>query len=145
MQKHKSAFTLMELLLVIALIAVFFAVGSQYMFRNHAKNVLYTKTEELADYLKLAQQKSISAERGIKYGVKFVPAEHKYLLLPENKVIKLSQQIKQMNTNRTEIYFDKLTGKPDNNLQVELFTSDFKTRVTVNEQGIVEFSKPEKI
>jgi prepilin-type N-terminal cleavage/methylation domain-containing protein len=66
-----KAFTLLELLIVIGITAVLSAVGVGFYVNQQKAKILDNTAQEIANYLRYAQQKSISQEQGQQWGVHF--------------------------------------------------------------------------
>lgn len=72
MPSFASGFSLLELLIVIAIVAVIMAVGAG-SYRNFSKTVeLSTVTQEIGADLRQMQSKAMIGEEGYKWGVHFV-------------------------------------------------------------------------
>ncbi|MGC8851941.1 MAG: pilus assembly FimT family protein, partial [Minisyncoccia bacterium] len=70
-QARYKAFTLMELLITIAITSVL-AVGGVGFYVSHQKvKILENTAQGIANYLRYAQQKSVSQEQGLQWGVHF--------------------------------------------------------------------------
>ena len=67
----RKAFTLLELLLVIGITAVLSAVGVGFYVNQQKTKILDNTAQEIANYLRYAQQKSIAQEQGQQWGVHF--------------------------------------------------------------------------
>lgn len=69
---HLRGFSLLELLIVIALMSVLLAAGSGF-YRNFGRNVeLSSTSQNIAADLRQMQAKSMAGESGYKWGVRFV-------------------------------------------------------------------------
>lgn len=70
-KKKKGAFTLIELVIVIGIVATLSVVGAGFYATQHKAKTLETTAREIASYLKYAQQKSMAQEQGLQWGVHF--------------------------------------------------------------------------
>jgi len=68
MSKIKGA-SLIELVMVIAIVAVIFATAGLSLFSYRNKIELTKSTEALANYISLARQKAFSGEDGLDWGI----------------------------------------------------------------------------
>ena len=134
-----KGFTLVELLLVIAIIAIVGAtaipIGSSFLVRTHVKN----KTNELVSSLRTAQINSINGKADSQWGVSV--ANSKITLYANNNTA-LNQVFSIPTTisiTQNSILFDKITGTP-NAPKTFTITSNIgkTTTVTVNEIGTVD-------
>ncbi|MEK7657952.1 MAG: prepilin-type N-terminal cleavage/methylation domain-containing protein [Patescibacteria group bacterium] len=64
-----KAFTLIELLIVVAIMAILAAVGSVNLFNFRAQNNLNLTVNEIISLLRNAQNRSITQENGSNWGV----------------------------------------------------------------------------
>jgi len=69
--KKVAGFTLVEILIVIGITATISVVGIGFYANQQKSKLLETTAQEIASYLKYAQQKSISQEQGLQWGVHF--------------------------------------------------------------------------
>jgi len=65
------ALTYIEILLVIGITAIISTIGAGFYVNQQKVKVLETTAQEIVAYLKYAQQKSISQEQGLQWGVHF--------------------------------------------------------------------------
>jgi prepilin-type N-terminal cleavage/methylation domain-containing protein len=71
MVKSQQSFTIVELLIVIALVAVIASIGIVSLFGYRQRQHLKLQTEELVAVLRNAQNRSLSQESGSRWGVHF--------------------------------------------------------------------------
>ncbi len=64
-------FTLLELIIVIAISVILISITTGAYFGAHRKAVLNTTAEQIQQVLRLARQKSLSQEEGLGWGVHF--------------------------------------------------------------------------
>jgi len=69
--KFQKAFTLMELLIVIAIITILAGVGISTFINQQRAKLLDTSVHEIVGYLRYAQQKSMAQESGNQWGIYF--------------------------------------------------------------------------
>ena len=149
----RKAFTLLELLIVIGVTATMAVIGVGY-YASISKSKLLNKTaEEITSYLKYAQQKSISQEQGLQWGVHFenpssgsdfyalytgttytTPVETKYL--PQGIEFSTPQT-----ASSTDISFNKLTGTTysgtDQSIVIKSISLNTTTTISVFSQGLI--------
>jgi prepilin-type N-terminal cleavage/methylation domain-containing protein len=72
----KKGFTLMELLIVIALIAIFVAMTVPFTMDFYKEQVVEEQTANLANNLKVAQSHAQSGKNNSSWGIKFFEDEY---------------------------------------------------------------------
>jgi len=154
--KHKNfAFTLVELLIVIGITAALSVVGVSFYVNQQKAKILENTAQEIASYLKYAQQKSVSQEQGLQWGVHFenpssgndfyalytgatytTPIETKYL----QAGIEFQTPVPSSSTN---VAYEKLTGflSGSSYQQIILKDSTSSTKnIVVCQQGIITYN-----
>jgi len=149
------AFTLLELLIVIAITATFSVVGVGFYVNQQKAKILENTAQEIVNYLRYAQQKSVSQEQGLQWGVHFEnpvsgsdfyalysgttyssPIETKYL--PEGIIFTTPAA-----GNSINISFNKLTGTnysgTDQFLVIQSTGSNATTTISVSSQGLITY------
>ena len=126
--KFSKSFTLIEVLVIIAVIIILIGItASVYSsFRSHSE--LNTSSEEILSVLRLSQSKTLSSEGASEYGVHL--EQDKIVLFkgdvydpldPNNEMHDFSSRVRisniSLNGGGTEIIFDRISG----------FTSEFGT------------------
>lgn len=139
------AFSLLELLLALAILATAFAATTPYLFGTREKASLINDRDKLIKTLEFAQQQSISAHEGYAYSVGIVPPKT-YIYQPDNIFHTLSKSINiTQPLVLTHIEFAKLTGKPYSPLQITLTSKRFETSIIINMEGTITTSPPTRI
>lgn len=141
--KNKAGVTIIELLIVLAIVIVLGAttmpMGSSFLERNSLKN----KTNELLTSLKVAQINSISGKENSKWGVTVV--SNNIILFKGDSYATRDSEFDRIYTIPTsvsvtpfEVVFERNTGNPSNT-QLITITNSFDTKtLTVNEVGNVD-------
>jgi len=75
-QKRRNAFTLVELLIVLALIAILLLISIPYGMDFYYEKVLGDQTSQIANALKNAQSRAKSGKNDSAWGVKFKETEY---------------------------------------------------------------------
>jgi len=155
-----NAFTLLELLIVIAITAALSAVSVGFYVNQQKAKILENTAQEIANYLRYAQQKSMAQEQSLQWGVHFdnptsgddfyalytgttysTPIETKYL--PTGIVFTTPAT-----GNSVNVSFNKLTGTNYSGAEQELIirlTSNQVARVIrTMSNGLVVISEGEK-
>jgi len=68
---HQEAFTLFEILIVLAFVAIIGTIGMGYYFNYHRQTILRTTVEEMVAFLYDVQQRSIGQQDQSQWGVHF--------------------------------------------------------------------------
>jgi len=155
-----NAFTLLELLIVIAITATLSVVGVGFYVNQQKAKILDNTAQEIANYLRYAQQKSISQEQGLQWGVHFEnPASGSdfYVLYTgatysspiETKYLPAGIEFQTpASGNSVNVSFNKLTGLNYSGAEQEIIirlTSNQVARVIrIMSNGLVVVSEGEK-
>lgn len=148
--RHYSAFSLIELVLSLMVLAILASIGIVSYSNSYRQNVLKTTAEEIVSLIRLAQQESISQRQGNVWGVRFdntnpsagFVAVFSNTYAPANLVERYSLpfQVRFQTPpvgSYQEIIFQKLTGLPNATATVELILAgSSQTRViSINSLG----------
>ena len=140
---NQKGVTFVELLIVIALIAIIGASTTPVLSNFLARNYLRNKTNELVASLRTAQINTIAGKEGSKWGVN--TSSSNIIMFKGNSFAARDTNFDQsfsvpatITITTDEIVFDRLTGDPDAvaTLTVTSNAGDSNT-VTVNEVGTV--------
>jgi len=151
----RKAFTLLELLLVVGITAVLSAVGVGFYVNQQRVKILDNTAQEIANYLRYAQQKSVSQEQGLQWGVHFdnptsgsdfyalytgttysSPLETKYL--PTGIIFATPAT-----GNSVNVSFNKLTGTnysgTSQSIVIQSTSSNATKTISVSSQGLITY------
>lgn len=144
-----SGFSLLELLLVVAVLAILGGIGSSYYF-NVVKNIeMSTAAAGVISDLKHAQNSAMAGETGVRWGVHFVNGTDDYYQVfstPTNfasasttitSIIYLPQQVTFANPSEgstKDVLFERITGVVASTT-VTLASSDSTRIITVPAVG----------
>lgn len=143
MQNNRGV-SIIELLLVIAIIAVIGATtipaGAGFLVRNHLKN----KTNEVVSTLRAAQINTLSGKEDSQWGVQI--SSNQIIMFKGASYSTPGTTFDQeynipasISITQTEIVFDKLTGNPDTTATITVSSNvGASNTVTVNEVGVVD-------
>jgi len=156
----RKAFTLLELLIVIGITAVLSAVGVGFYVNQQKTKILDNTAQEIANYLRYAQQKSIAQEQGLQWGVHFdnpTSGSDFYALYTgttysspiETKYLPAGIEFQTPTSgNSVNVSFNKLTGLNSSGAEQEIIirlTSNQVARVIrTMSNGLVVVSEGEK-
>ena len=149
-RKAKKGFTMLELLIVIGITATLSVIGISFYFNQQKAKILENTTQEIANYLRYTQQKSISQEQGLQWGVHFEnpssgsdfyalytgttyssPIETKYL--PTGIIFTTPAT-----GNSVNVSFNKLTGTSTNqSIIIQSTSNSATTTISVFSQGLI--------
>jgi type II secretory pathway pseudopilin PulG len=151
----RKAFTLAELLIVIGIIAALSVVSVGFYANQQKAKILENTAQEIANYLRFAQQKSVSQEQGLQWGIHFdnptsgsdfyalytgatytTPIETRYL--PAG--IEFQTPVPSSSTN---VSYEKMTGflSGGSYQQIILKASTGSTKnIVVCQQGIITYN-----
>jgi len=152
-RKAKKGFTMLELLIVIGITATLSVVSVGFYINQQKAKLLELTAQEIASYLKYTQQKSVSQEQGLQWGVHFdnptsgsdfyalytgttysSPIETKYL--PAGIIFTTPAT-----GNSANISFNKLTGTnysgTSQSLVIQSTSNSATTTISVFSQGLI--------
>jgi len=134
----KNGVTLVEMLVVMGVFAILAAAATPHLLGTQEKTFLQAEQEKISHHLKAGQQNAIAAYKGHDYQIQFDPPQG-YVLQPnlENQTVFLHKNIQILTVDPQIITFEKLTGKPDNPLELTLISKRFKTEISMNVEGLV--------
>lgn len=150
--KIKNGFSLIEILLSIAIIVIILFIVINLFSNYNKKQILDNTVENVSSLLKEARSSTLSSKEDSVYGVYFeedritIFKGSTYVLDdPNNKIYKLDKKtnISEINLNGGggSVIFQRLTGKTDNygTIKISLISDllNFKT-VSIYQTGIVE-------
>jgi len=154
--KKKTGFTVIEILLTVSIIAILTSVGMVNYTRNYRITALKNAAEEIATGFRLAQQKSMSQEQGVAWGVHLNNADgaNPYFdvffnaYAPENIIhhYRLPDTVGISNPvegSGFTMSFAKLTGLPSTSTAITLINrGSGQTRtITINQFGGLDVSE----
>jgi len=155
--KNDSGFTLIELIIVIAILSALMVVTIPNFFYFNKSSNLDNSAREFASVLKLAQNKTLSSENNSQYGVYLNTgvSPNQYILFKGDSYesgetsFSLPDTMEFYDINLgggNEIVFDRLTGASENSgdvsIRIKAETNQSKT-IYVASSGAISFSLPE--
>ncbi|MGC8651552.1 MAG: pilus assembly FimT family protein [Minisyncoccia bacterium] len=153
--KKLTAFTLVELLIVIGITAILSVVGVGFYASQQKAKILENTAQEITNYLRYIQQKSVSQEQGLQWGVHFEnptsgsdfyalytgttytsPVETKYL--PTGIIFTTPAT-----GNSVNVSFNKLTGTnysgTSQTIVIQATSSGATKTISVSSQGLITY------
>ena len=136
---QKNGFTLIELILVVAIISILAAsatsFGSNFLTRNNLEN----KTNEVVSSLRTAQVNAISSKEDRQWGVETTSSQIKLFAVGDSGFDQTFSVPASISISVENVVFDKLTGNPDSVSTITVSNNIGESNtVTVNEVGIVD-------
>jgi len=158
--KKVAGFTLVELLIVIGITAALSVVGVGFYVNQQKAKILENTAQEIANYLHYVQQKSVSQEQGLQWGVHFEnptsgsdfyalytgttyssPIETKYL--PAGIEFQTPSSGNSVNTS-----FSKLTGlnysEAEQEIIIRLISNQIARVIRTTANGLITSGEGEK-
>jgi prepilin-type N-terminal cleavage/methylation domain-containing protein len=141
-RKIKKAFTLVEVLVVIAILIILFSFSSPFLIKFNSAQDLNSVTEEMVSVIRTAEVKSINGEMGLNWGVAFVNPGSFYLF-NDNGLVENYQINPQINLQPTSpnLRFIKLTGQLLQDFTMVLTRDNVSYKIEVNQEGMINYYK----
>lgn len=150
--KHKTGFTLIEILIVIAILSVLFGISIQIFSSMTKAQSLDKDVENVYSALLRARNQTINGESGSNYGIYFasssVTSFRGTTYTPEaagNEVFLFANKTYISSTNLTggvvDMYFKKISGQPTatGTIVFKISTdSSLQKTILINGTGLVE-------
>lgn len=141
--KYKSGISIIEIILVIAIVAIIGAatipLGAQFLNRNSLKN----KTNELVTSLNIAQINAMSGKDDSRWGV--TVSGNQIVMFQgdsystRNSTFDVTYTIPaSVSITSFEVVFSKVTGDPDSAQNITVSSSQGSKQVQVNQLGVVD-------
>ena len=145
---RSSGFTLMELVIVLALFSLAIFMTTPYLYGTLEKRRLVSERDKVVFALKQAQQKSRVAQSGESYGISFVESDF-YTSLPEGRMTSYKHGV-IVDSSADLVFFRKLTGHLDltpdgDELTLTLNSSRFSTTIHINSYGVLNTTSPQPL
>lgn len=142
-------FTLIELIIVVALVFMFAGLALPVGFNFYQETTLTDQAKILENSLKRAQAMAITGRNGESAGVKIIPEENKFVIFegetfkPEKAELTIPFATALSISGPDEIVFQKLTGLPvlpesESSLSVTLTFGKKSQEININSQGKIE-------
>ena len=142
------AFTLVEILMVLAIMAVVSTISVKTYFNLREKQAIQKDTDSIVSVIEKAKSLSSNRKNDSAYGVKFSSSTvtifsgtdytngnsiSKYEMEESVKISAIS-----LSSHDTEINFNKITGNPNATGTITLITPSYSKIVTIYGTGIIE-------
>lgn len=144
LDRYSPGITLVEILIAITLLGLTVLISFSFVFSLRGKAILDADAEKLVAALEYARQQSIAAYQGNAYTVEFYPPSS-FMIQPENtrrnfnKLVHYHTPLPQ-----PSVTFNKLTGKPNLPIDIELESGDLYSVISISSQGLISKSAIEK-
>jgi len=154
--RTKSAgFTLIEVLIIVAILAVIATIGSVYLFNYYSRQNLSLTVNEIIAVLREAYNGSITQENGDQWGVRFsnvaAPGSIKLfrgssfdsgILISSLDLRAGVQFIYPVSGNSADVIFSKVTGYPNASTSIKVaLTRDSNASSSINISVVGQISK----
>lgn len=148
--KHSKGLTLVEMLISMAILAIFLTISIPYLLGTRNQNLLQANTDQLATVLQMARQYALSAKPGpdpfvvinptSPINITYTPASDPPRSFTLTKEIQMTHP-----TVPDTIIFDKLYGTVTTSHSFELEYKGYTSSVTVEKSGDISTTKALKI
>jgi len=148
---QRFGFTLVELLVVVALIAILSVISVKSFSENSRAKQLEVEVDTALSFIKEAQSKAVNSLNGSEFGIRFASTtltEFEGTSFNQNDIVQVlelsggvSIQSITLGGGGTDIYFSQLTGRPSKTgvvvFQQQGRASSTKT-MTISSTGLIE-------
>jgi prepilin-type N-terminal cleavage/methylation domain-containing protein len=145
--KLKRAFTLIELLLVIAIVAIIFAFSAPYSLRFYHTQLINETQSNILSVLSQARHNALLQKNDSDWGVKFDTDNDQYVLFQGasytekvdlyDEVYPLLNNIGLTGDWTDEIIFSKYTGVPDLFGTTTIAYENMTRQIFIDEEGFI--------
>jgi prepilin-type N-terminal cleavage/methylation domain-containing protein len=148
--KHVKGLTLVEMLVSMAILAIFLMLSIPHLLGTLDQNVLQANTDQFATVLHMARQYSLSAKPGLDPTVDIDPSSPITLIytpaLDPARTFTLSKEVQMTEPTTTfTITFDKLYGTVPIPQTIKLEYKGYTSSITVEKSGDISTTKALKI
>lgn len=139
MRKQKG-FTLIEIILIIALFALIIGLTAPYIWTYMARQQLAVAAEDVVSNLRRAQNKAIINQENTKWGVYFYHDYYAIIQYPSETVSENFLLPDNLYVSDNNIIFHKLTGKLDDDAAITVTHSGINEQkiIILNEEGNIQ-------
>lgn len=142
----KNGFTLIELILVIALVAIISSFSAPVYTSFISKNNLENKTFEIKGVLTKAESNTISGKQDLNWGVYFLP--NKFILFAGDSYISRNPAFDETHSfpssvsvsGISEIVFQSPRGQPSTTGTITITSQGDSNTVSINSEGSVDIN-----
>lgn len=142
----KNGFTLIELILVIALVAIIGSFSAPVYTSFISKNNLENKTFEIKGVLTKAQNNTISGKQNSNWGVYFLP--NQFLLFAGDSYASRNSALDEVHSlpssvsvsGISEIVFQRPRGQPSATGIITITSQGDGNTISVNSEGVTEIN-----
>jgi prepilin-type N-terminal cleavage/methylation domain-containing protein len=148
-RRCRKGFSLIELQVTMAVLAIVIAIGGPYLYGARIKAVLRSETDRLAGALQYARQQSIGSYGGTQHGVIFNESVEKdrYRSITEGKLFLLPGAV-TLAESPDNIFFEKVTGYLDPPVPeptIILRLQNFQAVIRLSSVGTIDTLPPERM
>lgn len=150
---RRAGFTLVELMIVIAILAILTTVGAPFLANSVGKNELKTTAWEMADTLRRAQSQTMAGNGSTGWGVHFESTQYVFFqgatynaADPDNITAPLSPSLSidsiALNGGGTEVLFTSKKGVTGQygDIQITDAGNNTVSTVTVTAAGVISYA-----
>ena len=142
----KKGFTLIEFIMVAALIIMFSGLTLPVGFNSYQESTLRDQARNLENSLRKAQAMAMTGRGESNAGVRIIPEEQKYIIFEGERIdIIIPFPIALSVSGANEIVFQKSTGLPtfpEEERSIIITFGASSQEITINSQGKIERREP---
>lgn len=136
----QKGFTLVEIILVIAIFTLIAGLTYPYMWTYLARQQLAVTTEDIITSLKRAQNKAITNEENTAWGIFFYDDYYLIIKYPSESESENFSLPNNLSVTGDMVIFQKLTGKPEDSATLTIRHSGINEQkiISINEEGNIQ-------
>ncbi len=148
MKHHKKGFSALEIIIVVAIVAMLLAVAVPSLEKMKQNQVLKSAVSDISSTLDKAKSQTLSSVNSLEYGIHF---ESNKIVMFEgstysasdstNETVLISTPAYISNINltggATDLYFDKLSGTPNKTGNITISNASQSKTIIVSATGAI--------
>lgn len=144
-KKHKCSFTIIEILIVLAILAIVILIGTPITLDFYLSFIFHSSIDDLVSLTRKAQSLSITNFNQASSGIYITP--DKFIVFQGASYASRNQQFdeeyskppKITISGTNEIIFSPISGRPNANATITLSSYNRSANIYINKEGSIEW------